>query len=295
MTGRNRPRSGGSVRSAPRTCSRADAPAPSGWTPWLTWGSWFGSPSRTIERAAVAPATAFASDCWPASSTNRTSSVRSSSGTGEQPARPGDDVDGPGGDRLGDRRRSTPRSPRPGVRRPRPPSIRWSARIGTPGLAGGHDGLHEEVRDRLVGLGRDADPVTGPDQLDDHPRPGPGLAGARAAPGSPARSPTPGSASASRRAASSVDSPGSTSAEPSATPSKRAAAGGAGRGSPGTARGRRVRPRSPRRRPGRARDARARASIGWPLSSACGGGAAALPRRALDQEHAVLVVDRRGS
>jgi hypothetical protein len=41
------------------------------------------------------------------------------------------------------------------------------------------DGRVDEVRDRLVGRGRDADPLSGADQLDDHPRSGEGLAGPR--------------------------------------------------------------------------------------------------------------------
>ena len=76
-------------------------------------------------------------------------------------------------------RRSTPRPPRAGVRRPRRPSIRWSARSGTPASRAASDRLDEQVRDRLVGLGRDADAPAGPDELDDHPGAGPGLAGAR--------------------------------------------------------------------------------------------------------------------
>ena len=105
--GRGRDRAGSSW-SAPRTCSRADAPAPSGWTPWVTWGSWFGSPSRTIERAAPRHATTFASDCWPASSTKRTSTRPIDVRAGEQPRRPGRDVEA-------SRRRSP--SPIVGVRR----------------------------------------------------------------------------------------------------------------------------------------------------------------------------------
>ena len=39
--------------------------------------------------------------------------------------------------------------------------------------------LLQEVRDRLVRLRRDPDPPTGPDEVEDHPRPGVRLAGAR--------------------------------------------------------------------------------------------------------------------
>ena len=51
------------IVGAPRTtCSSADTPAPSGWVPFETCGSWFGSPSRTMDAVQPPTATTFASE-----------------------------------------------------------------------------------------------------------------------------------------------------------------------------------------------------------------------------------------
>ena len=44
---RKTPRDGSTVADSPRRWPRAETSAPGGWTPWIGWSSWRGSPSRT--------------------------------------------------------------------------------------------------------------------------------------------------------------------------------------------------------------------------------------------------------
>ena len=63
------------VGCSSRRCARAERSAPGGWAPWVGWSSCCGSPSRTSACAPEADARTLASDIWPASSTNRTSTA----------------------------------------------------------------------------------------------------------------------------------------------------------------------------------------------------------------------------
>ena len=74
-------------------CSSADTPAPGGWAAWLGWASCCGSPSSTRFRAAPATASTLASDSWPASSTNRVSTLSANSVARPHPGRAGGDVE----------------------------------------------------------------------------------------------------------------------------------------------------------------------------------------------------------
>ena len=65
----------------------------------MTWASWFGSPSRRIERAAPPIASTVASESWPASSTTRSPRRPSIASRANSQAVPADHVDGAGRDR----------------------------------------------------------------------------------------------------------------------------------------------------------------------------------------------------
>ena len=54
MCSRKRPRCSGIASWSPRRCASADRSAPGGCDPWSGWSSCWGSPRRTIERAASA-------------------------------------------------------------------------------------------------------------------------------------------------------------------------------------------------------------------------------------------------
>ena len=163
--------------------------APSGWTPWVTIGSWFGSPMRTIDRAQRPDRDRVGERHLARLVDEQDVEGAVELGTGEQPAGPGDDVDGPGGEGVADfavARRPGSR-PRGAPTWPSSSSAFWMARTATPLLGRGRDHGLEEVADRLVGLRGDRDALLPTDEVDDHARPGDRSCPSRAAPGSAAR------------------------------------------------------------------------------------------------------------
>ena len=143
-----------------------------------TCGSCCGSPSRTIDAGRPRTATTSASDIWPASSTNRTSSASAMSVRAHSQARAGDDVERAGA-RAGEARRSRTRRLGRAVaarRRPRRRALR------DPDLGAGLGrGLRPpRRRDSRSPCARRGDPDTLPvtHELHDHPRAGVRLAGA---------------------------------------------------------------------------------------------------------------------
>ena len=83
---------GGIVAASPSTWASADRSAPGGWVPCSGWSSCCGSPSRTRLSVARAIATTLASEIWPASSTNRTSTASIIFERRPQPRRSGGEV-----------------------------------------------------------------------------------------------------------------------------------------------------------------------------------------------------------
>ena len=201
------------VRASPTRCSSAEAPAPSGWTPCDTCGSWFGSPSRTSDPAAPLTLRTVANDSGrprrrtgrrrcpprpraPTARTSRRPRPRSRTQPRHGPDRGPDALDPLVIARdvvvvraLGDAERHALRD----------------ARLG--------DGF-EQVRDHAMRPRRQADALPGLDEVQDHPRPGVGLAG----PGGPCTGRTVASRPrASRRPAASGFSPISASGAPTST------------------------------------------------------------------------------
>ncbi len=158
------------------------APAPGGWTPWLTIGSWFGSPIRTSDRAQEPTATALASDIWLASSTNRTSNAPSNSGRANSHAVPATTSTVPASRACRTSALSSTRvTPSRWPTWASSSSAFWSARTRTcASRRRFHHGL-EQVADGLVRLRGDRDHLPLADEVEDHPRPGVGLARARRA------------------------------------------------------------------------------------------------------------------
>ena len=169
--------SGGIVEWSASRCASAETLTPSGCTPCVTIGSWFGSPTSTIDAAQVPAAMTFASEYCPASSTNRTSSVRSISARAicqDVPAT----TFAPAW--------SWRRSPR--ARRQRHPRVMdpWvqlagalddAKRRGLRVRLGGTEDLLDEVADRPMRLRRDPDALPCPNERRDHPGRRVGLSG----------------------------------------------------------------------------------------------------------------------
>ena len=128
--------------------------------------------------AACAIATTLASEIWPASSTNRTSTVSAMRVVVHSHDVPAARVAIPVDSRSWTTFASFARETR-GSATTTSASPRWTAATGMSSVVGCGEDRAEEVGDDLVAGGGDADPFAGREQRQDHPRPGVRLAGTR--------------------------------------------------------------------------------------------------------------------
>ena len=223
--GRGRPASSSCV--AEQVAERRRS-APGGCVPWSGCSSCCGSPSRTMLRAGRPIASALASEICPASSTNSTSTSWRSSPRAHSHAVPADDVELAGRESRPRRRRSLPAHSTirlVGHRRHRRPAapIRTATPASAPPRATSSRKL--PITLWLVAVTPTA---CRPREIDDHPRAGVGLAGARRS--LDGERPAVQRPSSTRRAASRSARPGTRERDAPVACQRAADVAGAGRG-----------------------------------------------------------------
>ena len=165
----------------PRRWASADRSAPGGWVPCIGWSSCCGSPSSTRLSVARETATTLASEIWPASSTNRTSTAPTIFADAHSQGVPAARLARPSSSRARTSLASLPRVD-PLVVEDLLLLALLDGPDSRPGLLLGRlEDRLEQVADDLVARPGDADALAGREQGQDHAGAGVGLAGPRRA------------------------------------------------------------------------------------------------------------------